>query len=238
LGITAMELAKGVPPHSDMHPMRVIFKIPHASPPKLPDPENWSQDFMDFIAACLTKDFTARPCAEDLLKHKFITTAGSLAVLAELVSRSMTEIDLFRKQEAVDAKKEDEEMLQTRTMSQASNNSQTETRDDQFESARMYDTTVLEADDVVASSQISIAVDAYESTDPTAPKAKPKPDKKDVSIYATTQLTIDVTTPDDSYLGTTHPPATPRKAKMTINHLRLLGTVLLDPKTLEREKDR
>ena len=36
LGITAIELAEGHPPNSDMSPMRAIFFIPTRPPPKLP----------------------------------------------------------------------------------------------------------------------------------------------------------------------------------------------------------
>lgn len=87
LGITAMELAQGEPPHSDVHPMKVLFLIPKQPAPRL-DEGQWSKDFRDFVTACLSKDPDKRPTAKALLKHRFIQKAGRLDVLRNLVVKA------------------------------------------------------------------------------------------------------------------------------------------------------
>lgn len=73
LGITAIELAEAAPPHSTLHPMKVLFVVPNAPPPVV---SNGSQHFEHFVARCVTKDAQLRPTASELLEaDPFITQA-------------------------------------------------------------------------------------------------------------------------------------------------------------------
>ncbi|XP_068327175.1 serine/threonine-protein kinase 1-like [Pyrus communis] len=72
LGVSAIEMAEGLPPRSSVHPMRVLFMISLEPAPMLEDKEKWSLVFHDFVAKCLTKEPRLRPTASEMLKHKFI----------------------------------------------------------------------------------------------------------------------------------------------------------------------
>ena len=86
LGVTAMEMIHGEPPHASTHPMKVLFLIPKAPAPRL-EGNNYGKDFKDFVASCLTKDPDRRPSAKELLKHRFIRNAGKTEALQELIIR-------------------------------------------------------------------------------------------------------------------------------------------------------
>lgn len=85
LGITALELARGEPPYSDIHPMKVLFLIPKNPAPKLDG--NFSPAFKDFVFQCCKKDARERPSAKELLRHPFIKRARKTAYLTELIER-------------------------------------------------------------------------------------------------------------------------------------------------------
>uniref|UniRef100_A0A7S2SBJ8 non-specific serine/threonine protein kinase n=1 Tax=Rhizochromulina marina TaxID=1034831 RepID=A0A7S2SBJ8_9STRA len=89
LGITAIELAEGKPPHYDTHPMKALFLIPKNPPPEL-DEKKYSEPFRDFVSQCLKRDPKERPTARELLSHTFICEAQAAphaagAALADLV---------------------------------------------------------------------------------------------------------------------------------------------------------
>ncbi|KAL8597913.1 hypothetical protein ACOMHN_063809 [Nucella lapillus] len=85
LGITAIELAKGEPPHSELHPMKVLLLIPKTNPPQLTGAH--SKAFKDFVTLCLNKDPDNRPTAKALLDHPFVRKARKRACLTELIDR-------------------------------------------------------------------------------------------------------------------------------------------------------
>lgn len=121
LGITAIEMAEGEPPLSQMHPMRAIFMIPNRPPPTLAQPTAFSSEFSDFLATCLQKDPQQRPSAEQLCSHPFIkrdvdklqqsAASTGLAILHELVDQSLELVSAAR-----DSNFQDESTFRTGTL--------------------------------------------------------------------------------------------------------------------------
>ena len=96
LGITCVELVEGEPPNGEMKPGKVMEKIA-CSPPKVEeiiDPNEHTDEFIDFVRLCLEVDPSKRPDAAQLLKHPFITKlAQGREYLANLVNTHINEVE-------------------------------------------------------------------------------------------------------------------------------------------------
>merc|ERR1711991_85577 len=56
LGIMVMEMVEGEPPYMDFPPLRALFLITTKGIPGLKHPENWSEDFQDFVKLTLDNE--------------------------------------------------------------------------------------------------------------------------------------------------------------------------------------
>uniref|UniRef100_A0A182PKE0 mitogen-activated protein kinase kinase n=1 Tax=Anopheles epiroticus TaxID=199890 RepID=A0A182PKE0_9DIPT len=76
LGITLVELATGVFPYRGcVTDFEVLTQVLTSNPPRLPEDQNFSPEFREFVQLCLQKDYQARPKYPDLLRHAFLQRA-------------------------------------------------------------------------------------------------------------------------------------------------------------------
>ncbi|CDY50304.1 BnaA02g14620D [Brassica napus] len=113
LGVSAIEMAEGLPPRSAVHPMRVLFMISIEPAPMLEDKEKWSLVFHDFVAKCLTKEPRLRPTADEMLKHKFIQRCktGASAMSAKIEKSRQIRASMALQAQKVAASSEDTSTL-------------------------------------------------------------------------------------------------------------------------------
>ena len=90
VGITALELAFGRPPHCKQRPVKVMLIILQSPPPTIDavNMENktnykYSKKFVGFLAKCLQKDQNKRPSAQSLLSHSFVKQAKDREYLCD-----------------------------------------------------------------------------------------------------------------------------------------------------------
>lgn len=105
LGITAIELAEGKVPFSELPPLRAMNMVANSDSPTLANPSRWSKEFFDFVSKCLNKSSIDRPSASELLSHPFFlnfpeigqlsSNSIMLPLIDEIIRRSK------RRQEAV-----------------------------------------------------------------------------------------------------------------------------------------
>ncbi|VDM49133.1 unnamed protein product [Toxocara canis] len=62
--------------------------IPTKPPPTLKNPDEWSQEFVHFIAQCLIKNPQDRKFAKQLLEHPFVMNAPPAGVLQQMIENA------------------------------------------------------------------------------------------------------------------------------------------------------
>ena len=94
LGVTAIELAQGNAPYSDMTAMKVILEILNKDPPQLGSTRPWDSCFRHFIEDCLQKDPTKRPTIDQLFANhkKFFAKAKTPQFLKENFLQDLKEV--------------------------------------------------------------------------------------------------------------------------------------------------
>ena len=111
LGITALELAKGIAPYAKYPPMKVLLLTIQEDPPSLDtyeeeddgfgcesgrgiggEEEKWSDSFRDMIGMCLQKDPSQRPNCAELLDHEHFRPLRDEAVRKLYKERIKAEI--------------------------------------------------------------------------------------------------------------------------------------------------
>lgn len=95
LGITAIEIATGSAPYSNLPYLEIIKRIINDPPPELP-PGQFSQEFQDVVKQCLNHDNNKRPSAAQLLKHPFFAQAKDKQfIISEIISKIPSLADRF-----------------------------------------------------------------------------------------------------------------------------------------------
>ena len=94
LGITAIEMVEGSPPHLENPQQAIqILKTQH-TPPSLKNPDQLSPYFRDFLSQCLQFNAEDRPTAHDLLQHPFLLDAAPLCSLLPLIENAKNQITM------------------------------------------------------------------------------------------------------------------------------------------------
>jgi p21-activated kinase 1 len=85
LGITAIEMVEGSPPHLEDPDQAIQLLTTQRMPPKLQNPDQFSSTFRDFLGKCLQFNAENRPSASELLTHPFLLKATPLDALRPLI---------------------------------------------------------------------------------------------------------------------------------------------------------
>ena len=84
-------MLEGEPPYLNELPLRALYLIATNGTPEVKDWNRLSNEFRDYLMACLTVDADKRPTAEELLKHVFFTKCCPLSSMSALIKAARSE---------------------------------------------------------------------------------------------------------------------------------------------------
>ncbi|OHT05539.1 STE20/SPS1-related proline-alanine-rich protein kinase [Tritrichomonas foetus] len=92
-GITAIELATGSAPYSNLQPLAVVQKILKAPPPHLTVDQGFSPELCNLVKLCLNHDPTKRPSAQELLQLPFFKKVQSPDYIKDAIVNKLPSLE-------------------------------------------------------------------------------------------------------------------------------------------------
>ena len=86
LGIMTIEMIEGEPPYLNEEPLKALYLIASNGTPTLKNPQNLSNEIMEFLTVCLCVEVKFRASTDSLLEHKFFKKACHTSQLANLLT--------------------------------------------------------------------------------------------------------------------------------------------------------
>lgn len=86
LGIMTIEMIEGEPPYLNEEQLKALYLIATNGTPKLKKPELLSNNIKKFLSICLCVDVRYRATTDELVKHSFVNTNGTVKDLAPLLN--------------------------------------------------------------------------------------------------------------------------------------------------------
>ncbi|CAO2622934.1 Nik-related protein kinase, partial [Lemmus lemmus] len=103
VGITAIEMAEGVPPLCNLQPLEALFVILRESAPTVKS-SGWSRKFHNFMEKCMIKNFLFRPTSGNMLHHPFVQNIKNERHVVESLTKHLTGIIKKRQKKGRDGK--------------------------------------------------------------------------------------------------------------------------------------
>jgi serine/threonine protein kinase len=94
LGILAIEMMEGEPPHLNEKPLEALKMIARGGTPSIKEPEKWSKELKSFLSNCLAVSVPHRASIKEVLAHDFLKGGCSRWDLRSIILKGKQIADL------------------------------------------------------------------------------------------------------------------------------------------------